>query len=100
MSVEQQREHQSFAQLRCQECDSTQLASQNDTADLTTDLHEGNALLGLLVKQGDALLKALLIGLPGLQQLSLPSAVCILDGSWYIHVLHTCRVCVQAGQRC
>ena len=52
------------------------------------DLHEGYALLRLLVEQGDALLEALLVGLPGLQQLGFPGAVCILDGSRHIHVLH------------
>ena len=53
-----------------------------------SNLHESNAFLGLLVEQGNALLEALLVGLPGLQQLSLPGAVSILDGSRNIHVLH------------
>ena len=50
-------------------------------------LHECNALLGLLVEEGDALLETLLVGLPGLQQLGLASAVCILQGSWHLHIL-------------
>lgn len=57
--------------------------------DGTADLHEGNAFLGLLVEEGDALLEALLVRLPGLQQLSFPGAVRILDCSWHIHVLCT-----------
>lgn len=52
------------------------------------NLHEGDALLGLLVEQGNALLKALLVSLPGLQQLGLFCAVSILQCSWHIHVLH------------
>lgn len=52
------------------------------------NLHEGNALLGLLVEQSNALLKALLVSLPGLQQLGLFCAVSILDCSGHIHVLH------------
>lgn len=52
-----------------------------------TDLHECNALLGLLVEDGDALLEAFLVGLPGLQQLCLAGAVCLLQSSWHLHVL-------------
>ena len=54
----------------------------------TSNLHESNSLLGLLVEEGNALLEAFLVGFPRLQQLSLPCAVCILDGSRHIHVLH------------
>lgn len=52
------------------------------------NLHEGNSLLGLLVEQGNALLEALLVSLPRLQQLGLLCTVSILDCSRHIHVLH------------
>ena len=61
------------------------------------DLHKGDAFLGLLVEQGNALLEALLVRLPGLQKLGLFRAVSILDCSWDIHVLHGIRLAHHAG---
>ena len=56
------------------------------------NLHESDALLGLLIEQGNALLEALLVSLPGLKQLGLFGAVSILDCSRHIHVLNSIQL--------
>ena len=50
-------------------------------------LHQGDALLGLLVEQCDAFLEALLVGLPRLQQLRLPVGVRVLQLGLNLRVL-------------
>ena len=71
---------------------------------VAADLHEGNAFLGLLVEDGDALLEALLVGFPGFQQLSLPGAVSLLQGSRHLQVLQAFespreRLCIHGLQK-
>ena len=61
------------------------------------DLHVGDALLGLLVEEGDALLEAFLVGLPALQQLRLPRTVSIPQRGWQLTILQTKPILMWSG---
>lgn len=50
-----------YADVNMQQCG---IAGGSREASTVVNLHEGNALLGLLVEQGNALLEALLVSLP------------------------------------
>ena len=52
-------------------------------------LQVGNSLFGLDIEEGNALLEALLVGLPGLQQLRLLGAVTAAQGRLHIRILHS-----------
>ena len=52
-------------------------------------LEIGNSFLGLDIEEGNALLEAFLVGLPGFQQLRFLGAIAAAQGCLHVRILHS-----------